>query len=228
MWNNRNYSKPAPKPKEVPLWSPASQSLMKDIEVNWGGFTSGGRKAMSAFEKRWAKRPTEAGIKQGKPPELLTPGLRLGRRWVPGVGGEPTGIHEGIGQDPMTRQVSFAGHVGDRHYDREAGQWKDRRRVTAKTPKWKGKEILQSSARGRWVPAGTDPDKPQSVDRWGRPYGYSALSNIRRISEMRNEEEDLRDFLKSERGVLGKVQTVGTAQTVGRRRATLVGKKAAR
>mgnify|MGYP004119574969 CR=1 FL=1 len=46
---------------------------------------------------------------------------------------------------------------------------------------------------------------------------------------MRNEEDELRDYLKSQRQVLGKVQTVGQAITPGgRRRASLVGKKATR
>ena len=224
MWNNRNYSKAAPKPKEVPLWSPASKSLMKDIEVNWGGFTAGGRKAMSAFGKRWGQRPTEAGISQ----EELRPAAIMG-----GMGGAmqrkrfPYGFPEGMRQDPQTRQITFAGQVADRYYDREAGKWSNYRAVTSKTPEWKGKSIVGQSRRevGQMYkkmrgagPRGSIGEVP--VEGSGK--------NIRRISTMRNEEEDLRDFLKSERGVLGKVQTVGTAQTVGRRRATLVGKKAAR
>jgi len=223
MWNNRNYSKPAPKPKEVPLWSSASQSLMKDIEVNWGGFTAGGRKAISAFGKRWAKqRPTEAGISQ-KPlaRQFQFAGGGLGWR-----GTTPSVV--GMSQDPSTRQITFGGAVLDRHYDREAGKWKELRGVTSKTPEWEGKTITGKNLWRGNMPVSQKYEKHQTQrGHWWSPIEGSG-KNIRRISEMRNEEEDLRDFLKSERSVLGKVQTVGTAQTVGRRRATLVGKKASR
>jgi len=208
MRRTRSQKPPPPPPAPVKLWSPASRALMSDLELNWGGMTAGGRKAARAFEKSWGKSlPMDPRLRQGEPPMAreggtYTSGYGGGRQGTLIKEGKELGYRRGTGQDPQTRQITFAGSVKDRHYDREAGKWAKVRNVESTSPSYKGQAIAGTENLGK---------------------------DIRRLSRMRNEEEDLRDYLKSERSVLGKVQTVGTAQTVGgRRRATLVGKKASR